>query len=724
MFNDDIFCKMKKVFYLKKTANQYLMLVILFVAVCAKAQLGNNELKLLYKNHNKALFTNSQNEVFSVEKGSQFDYYAFQNNQYSVNIIKSNSKIQTIFRKNKSGYEYNIVHNYYNNLKKSELGVVSYKVEQRFSDGANNQICVRDTQIDFSKVDNAIKDMLRANIDSFFDFKKCGSVDEEGQKEFKKRFKNYLSKKINELKECEKSEGLKVVKSNMVQLYSRFNQYANQLIKLPQDFKSSNRNILFVCDQNLQENANFTNLDGRRIVNFQLKDANKDITDEYFDKVLNVIFNHELLHSNSQEKNESISECSVEVISKLCSKGSKELVDKLIKDRDVQCTLIGKYEVELESSQLLKNGKEAVKQLSYIATNAAPTNQLNGNSPPTNQVRNINTTTAANLARTAQAEVSQISAIADRISAQVAEYPDVNPTNQQPAPPLSNSTKESVNTAMSSFGKIGDQFSKFIDGVTSQSSGGVAQAAIAGGAGAAAIGMAKSALNASAADTTQGSVSILNTKGVEAQLNPFQKGSDFNQPASADQVIDPAMLAKMNAAASNAMVASEVSNGSSQKVDTTKAQIATVNSSGGVANGMAAAKQQVAAADTGAAVSQQNTTTTEQTRTIAAVGKATPINVQQTVNVGNANTTNTPQAVPSQVARLLTDTRMNTLKGDNYKIITRYYGEEQFANVLKDRKTVVVDKDNNRIVGDAVSARNCFQDTGIEIVKLKSCPRK
>jgi len=64
------------------------------------------------------------------------------------------------------------------------------------------------------------------------------------------------------------------------------------------------------------------------------------------------------------------------------------------------------------------------------------------------------------------------------------------------------------------------------------------------------------------------------------------------------------------------------------------------------------------------------------------------------------------------------------LKGENYKIITKYYGEEQFANVLKDRKTVVVDKDNNRIVGDAVSARNCFQDTGREIVKLKACPQK
>jgi len=692
---------MKKVFCLLKTTNQYLMLVIMCINGTVSAQtVTQNDIKFLYKNHNKSLFRNSLNQSLSIEKNSQFNYYLFQKNEYSVRIIKSPLKTQTIFNKIKDGYEYNIVLNHFpkNNVK--EIGLVAYKVEKRFYQ--NNSKCESFSRPNFTKLTHSMNELNEVDFRQFFDFTKCDNVDEGVQRKFINNFKNFLNAKINEIVECEKNPKLEEIKSANQQIYARFTGYANQLVDLTEDLKVSNRKTKFVCDNTLKEEASIVRDNDKQVINFRQDSENLSQHIGQFDKILNVIFNHELIHSPTQEKNKCVSEASVEVISKLCHFSNQE---------------IAKYE-KADLCNEIKGSKSFIGSDTSFSSSLAKSNEqkeyveLNSGSQmtdaPTALVRNQNRTAAANLARTAQAEVSEIPAIADRIAAQVSEYPNVNPTNQQPSPPLSDSTRGSVNTAMSSLNKIGDGFSAFIDKLSNQSAQGLAQAAVAGGAGAAAIGIAQQALK----PTASSDVAILNTKGVESQLNPFQPSSDFNKPAATDQIVDPATLAQMNALASKSMnESSKNSADANQKVDTTRAQIATVNTTS-TANGMAALQN----------TSADGKVSESQARTIAAVGSASPINIQQPQ--ANVVTSNSAVLNSSKVARLLTDTRMNSLKGDNYKIITRYYGEEQFANVLKDRKTVVIDKDNNRIVGDAVSARNCFQDTGAEIVKLKACPQK
>jgi len=694
---------MKKVFCLLKTTNQYLMLVIMCINGTVSAQTAaQNDIKLLYKNHNKSLFRNSLNQSLSIEKNSQFNYYLFQKNEYSVRIIKSPLKTQTIFNKIKDGYEYNIVLNHFlkNNIK--EIGLVAYKVEKRFYQ--NNSKCESFSRPNFSKLTNSMNELNEVDFRQFFDFAKCDNVDASVQRKFINNFKNSLNAKINEIVECEKNPKLEQIKSANQQIYARFTGYANQLVDLTEDLKVSNRKTKFVCDNTLKEEASIVRENDKQVINFRLDSENLSQPVGQFDKILDVIFNHELIHSSTQEKNKCVSEASVEAISKLCYFSDQEIAKygkaDLCKEIKGSKSFVGSNaEVSLNNRSNDSNGD-------FGLTESTSSSQMTD--APTALVRNQNTTAAANLARTAQAEVSEIPAIANRIAEQVSEYPNVNPTNQQPSPPLSDSTRGSVNTAMSSLNKIGDGFSAFIDKLSNQSAQGLAQAAVAGGAGAAAIGIAQQALK----PTASSDVAILNTKGVESQLNPFQPSSDFNKPAATDQIVDPATLAQMNALASKSMnESSKNSADANQKVDTTRAQIATVNTTS-TANGMAALQN----------TSADGKVSESQARTIAAVGSASPINIQQPQ--ANVVTSNSAVLNSSKVARLLTDTRMNSLKGDNYKIITRYYGEEQFANVLKDRKTVVIDKDNNRIVGDAVSARNCFQDTGAEIVKLKACPQK
>ena len=86
---------MKKVFCLLKCANQYLLLAILCTNSTLSAQvIANISIKLLYKNNKKILFRNSINQSLSIEKNDQNIYYVFQNNKYSIKIIKSDLKMQ------------------------------------------------------------------------------------------------------------------------------------------------------------------------------------------------------------------------------------------------------------------------------------------------------------------------------------------------------------------------------------------------------------------------------------------------------------------------------------------------------------------------------------------------------------------------------------------------------------------------------------------------------
>ena len=713
---------MKKVFFGLVYKKQYLLAVsILFLyTLDVKSDQQKTSLSLSYKSKNHLVFRKLDGVSLSIRKSNYFQYISYQNSQFLINIVESPDKIQTLFRTNKDNFEYNIVHNQYKNNLKSEIGFIGYKAERRFLLNDQENKCESSKKVDFVKLETALQEISSLDLNQHFDFSKC----EDEQERFYVDFKSKIERKINDLKKCENATTYNEIINEYPGLYTRFANYNDLLINLVEDFKKGPKKIEFRCDDTLSEVASYKIENNKKIIKFNpvKKDPNNiDLS------VVDVLINHELQHVSGQEKNACVSENLVELLSKVCTNNNPpNFVNNALK-KDAACDSKSSDQAteRIEDHKLQgaeDNGKVDSKNLGAAAMTQGSTN--------------IPQTTANTLSQSAQAQVGEISQIARGVASEVSAYPNTDPTLAQ-RPPLSNPVKEQVGRAMDRMEGVGDSFSNFINNLSSNATSMAPAQASLGTTGtaagvAAAAGLMQKALSTGSKNTSSTNVTVLSAQGVERQLGPALSNKQFDLPAQAGDLLinDPAILANMKAEASRVKATVDVQQDStaSGRVDTTQNQIARVNNLSRT-NGMASNQINDAKVDTkidtqvSGVSSGQNQN--DQTRSIAAIGQATRVNVQQVAIPNNNNVgLNPPPVASSQVARLLTDTRMNTLKGENYKIITKYYGEEQFANVLKDRKTVVVDKDNNRIVGDAVSARNCFQDTGREIVKLKACPQK
>jgi len=701
---------MEKVFFGLVYKKQYLLavLILFLYTLDVKSDQQKSSLSLSYKSKDHFVFRNLDGASLSIRKSNYFQYISYQNNQFLINIIESPEKIQTVFRANKDNFEYNVVHNQYKKNLNSEIGFIGYKNERRFLLNDQENKCESSKKVDFVKLETALQEISSLDLNQHFDFSNC-----EGEQErFYVDFKSKIERKINDFKKCENATTYNEIINQNPGLYTRFANYNDLLINLVEDFKKGPKKIEFKCDDELNEVASYKIENNKKIIKFNpvKKDPNnRDLS------VVDVLINHELQHVSGQEKNACISENLVELLSNICTQNNQpNFVNDALK-KDAACGNGSK------ENSLAINDKE-VRILAEQITAPSSTN--------------IPQTTANTLSQSAQAQVGEISQIARGVASEVSAYPSTDPTLAQ-KPPLSNPVKEQVGRAMDRMEGVGNSFSNFINNLSSNATSMAPAQASLGTTGtaagvAAAAGLMQKALSTGSKNTSSTNVTVLSAQGVERQLGPALSNKQFDLPAQARDLLinDPAILANMKAEASRAKATVDVQQDStaSGRVDTTQNQIARVNNLSRT-NGMASNQINDAKVDTkidtqvSGVSSGQNQN--DQTRSIAAIGQATRVNVQQVAIPNNNNVgMNTPPVASSQVARLLTDTRMNTLKGENYKIITKYYGEEQFANVLKDRKTVVVDKDNNRIVGDAVSARNCFQDTGREIVKLKACPQK
>jgi len=717
---------MKKVFFGLVYKKQYLLAVsILFLyTLDVKSDQQKSSLSLSYKSKNHYVFRNLDGASLSIRKSNYFQYISYQNNQFLINIIESPEKIQTLFRTNKDNFEYNIVHNQYKKNLKSEIGFIGYKTERRFLLNDQENKCESSKKVDFVKLETALKEITSLDLNQHFDFSNCKDVEQDDRKEFIKLFKRELQKKLDDFKKCENATTYNEIINQYPTLYTRFANYNDLLINLVEDFKNGPKKIEFRCDDELNELASYKIENNKKIIKFNPVKKDPNNRDLF---VVDVLINHELQHVSGQEKSACVSENLVQLLSKVCTNNNPpNFVNDALK-KDAAC--------DSKSSDQATERIEGHK-LQEVKDNPNTVRRNLGAAAMTHSSTNIPQTTADNLSQSAQAQVGEISQIARGVASEVSAYPNTDPTLAQ-KPPLSNPVKEQVGRAMDRMEGVGNSFSNFINNLSSNATSMAPAQASLGTTGtaagvAAAAGLMQKALSTGSKNTSSTNVTVLSAQGVERQLGPALSNKQFDLPAQAGDLLinDPAILANMKAEASRAKATVDVQQDStaSGRIDTTQNQIARVNNLSRM-NGMASNQINDAKVDTkidtqvSGVSSGQNQN--DQTRSIAAIGPATRVNVQQVAIPNNNNVgMNTPPVASSQVARLLTDTRMNTLKGENYKIITKYYGEEQFANVLKDRKTVVVDKDNNRIVGDAVSARNCFQDTGREIVKLKACPQK
>jgi len=695
---------MKKVFFGLVYKKQYLLAVsILFLyTLDVKSDQQKSSFSLSYKSKNHYVFRNLDGASLSIRKSNYFQYISYQNNQFLINIVESPDKIQTLFRTNKDNFEYNVVYNQYKKNLNSEIGFIGYKNERRFLLNDQENKCESSKKVDFVKLETALQEISSLDLNQHFDFSKC-----EGEQErFYVDFKSKIERKINDFKKCENATTYNEIINQYPGLYTRFANYNDLLINLVEDFKKGPKKIEFRCDDELNELASYKIENNKKIIKFNPVKKDPNNRDLF---VVDVLINHELQHVSGQEKNACISENLVEFLSNICKENNPPNFANDALKKDSACST-GSKENNLATHPESKNlGAAAMTQGST----------------------NIPQTTANTLSESAQAQVGEISQIARGVASEVSAYPNTDPTLAQ-KPPLSNPVKEQVGRAMDRMEGVGNSFSNFINNLSSNATSMAPAQASLGTTGtaagvAAAAGLMQKALSTGSKNTSSTNVTVLSAQGVERQLGPALSNKQFDLPAQAGDLLinDPAILANMKAEASRVRATVDVQQDStaSGRVDTTQNQIARVNNLSRT-NGMASNQINDAKVDTkidtqvSGVSSGQNQN--DQTRSIAAIGNVQQVAIPNNNNVGM----NTPPVASSQVARLLTDTRMNTLKGENYKIITKYYGEEQFANVLKDRKTVVVDKDNNRIVGDAVSARNCFQDTGREIVKLKACPQK
>jgi len=699
---------MKKVFFGLVYKKQYLLAVsILFLyTLDVKSDQQKSSLSLSYKSKNHYVFRNLDGASLSIRKSNYFQYISYQNNQFLINIVESPDKIQTLFRTNKDNFEYNIVHNQYKKNLNSEIGFIGYKNESRFLLNDQENKCESSKKVDFVKLETALQEISSLDLNQHFDFSKCENVDQDVKGMFYEDFKSQIKGKIINFKKCENAVTYNEIINHHPALYMRFANYNDLLINLVEDFKKGPKKIEFRCDDTLSEVASYKIENDKKTILFK---SISSVSNSDHLSMIDVLINHELQHVSGQEKNACISENLVEFLSNICTQNNQpNFVDDALK-KDSACST-GSKENNLANT---------------------PKGENLGAAAMTHSSTNIPQTTANTLSQSAQAQVGEISQIARGVASEVSAYPNTDPTLAQ-KPPLSNPVKEQVGRAMDRMEGVGNSFSNFINNLSSNATSMAPAQASLGTTGtaagvAAAAGLMQKALSTGSKNTSSTNVTVLSAQGVERQLGPALSNKQFDLPAQAGDLLinDPAILANMKAEASRVKATVDVQQDStaSGRVDTTQNQIARVNNLSRT-NGMASNQINDAKVDTkidtqvSGVSSGQNQN--DQTRSIAAIGNVQQVAIPNNNNVGM----NTPPVASSQVARLLTDTRMNTLKGENYKIITKYYGEEQFANVLKDRKTVVVDKDNNRIVGDAVSARNCFQDTGREIVKLKACPQK
>jgi len=699
---------MKKVFFGMAYKKQYLLAVsILFLYTFdAKSDQQKSSLSLSYKFKDHFAFRNLDGSSLSIRKSNYFQYISYQNNQFLINIIESPEKIQTVFRTNKDNFEYNVVHNQYKKNLKSEIGFIGYKSERRFLLSDQENKCESRKKVDFVKLETALQEISGLDLNQHFDFSNCKYVDQDAKEQFYEDFKSQIKGKIINFKKCENAVTYNEIINQYPALYTRYANYNDLLINLVEDFKKGPKKIEFRCDDTLSEVASYKIENDKKTILFK---SVSSVSNSDHLSMIDVLINHELRHVSGQEKNACVSENIVEFLSKVCSNNNPpNFVNDALK-KNTACDLDAKHE-KLESENKQDRDDNRLAQ-QIIAPNTT----------------NIPQSTAASLSQSTQAQVGEVSEIARVIASEVSAYPDTNPALGQ-KPPLSNPVKEQVGRAMNKMEQVGNSFSNFINNLSQDTSSlGSAQAALGVGAGAAAASLARKTFS-TGSNQSNTNVTVLSAQGVERQLDPALSNKQFDQPAQAGELLinDPAILANMKAEASRAKATVDVQKDStaSGRIDTTQNQIARVNNLN-TTNGMVSNQINDTKIETQVSGLPSGQNQNDQTRSIAAIGQPTRVNVQQATLPTNNNVgLNPPPVASSQVARLLTDTRMNTLKGENYKIITKYYGEEQFANVLKDRKTVVVDRNNNRIVGDAVSARNCFQDTGREIIKLKLCPQK
>jgi len=77
--------------------------------------------------------------------------------------------------------------------------------------------------------------------------------------------------------------------------------------------------------------------------------------------------------------------------------------------------------------------------------------------------------------------------------------------------------------------------------------------------------------------------------------------------------------------------------------------------------------------------------------------------------------------LPTQAAQILTS--MKIVSGHTYLRIREEYPKEEFREVLKIRRTAILDLNKERIAGD-IDPKICFIDDGKILKKLESCPKQ